>query len=124
MNLGRLVKMFHSRDEEFTSSRTRYPEIIDMKTGVMADGAIMARSARVIMDNGAYTSYDPNVSLTQSMLNGAVYHIPTYHYDNYTIYTNNPFESTFHNFGNPQFTFAAEYHTDIITKHLGIDTIK
>ena len=50
------MKMFHSRDEEFTSSRTRHPEIIYMKTGVKNDGTITARSARVILDNGAYTS--------------------------------------------------------------------
>ena len=46
MNLGRPVRMFHSREEEFTSSRTRHPEIIYMKTGVKADGTITARSAR------------------------------------------------------------------------------
>src|SRR6266581_1501911 len=108
MNLGRPVKMFHSRDEEFTSSRTRHPEIIDMKTGVMADGTITARSARVIMDNGAYTSYGPGVSLTQSMLGGAVYRIPAYRYDGDTVYTNNPFGGAFRGFGSPQFTFVAE----------------
>jgi CO/xanthine dehydrogenase Mo-binding subunit/aerobic-type carbon monoxide dehydrogenase small subunit (CoxS/CutS family) len=124
MNLGRPVKMFHSRDEEFTSSRTRHPEIIDMKTGVMADGTITARSARVIMDNGAYTSYGPGVSLTQSMLGGAVYRIPAYRYDGYTVYTNNPFGGAFRGFGSPQFTFAAECHTDMIAERLGIDAVE
>jgi putative selenate reductase molybdopterin-binding subunit len=124
MNLGRPVKMFHSRDEEFTSSRTRHPEIIYMKTGVKADGTITARSARVILDNGAYTSYGPGVSLTQSMLGGAVYRIPAYHYDGYTVYTNNPFGGAFRGFGSPQFTFAAECHTDMIAERLGMDAVE
>ncbi|MGH2967693.1 MAG: molybdopterin-dependent oxidoreductase [Solirubrobacteraceae bacterium] len=124
MDLGRPVKMFHSRDEEFTSSRTRHPEIIDMKTGVKADGTITARSARVILENGAYTSYGPGVSLTQSMLGGAVYRIPAYRYDGYTVYTNNPFGGAFRGFGSPQFTFAAECHTDMIAERLGIDAVE
>ncbi|MPZ87037.1 MAG: molybdopterin-dependent oxidoreductase [Nitriliruptorales bacterium] len=124
MNLGRPVKMFHSRDEEFTSSRTRHPEIISIKTGVTADGTITARSARVILDNGAYTSYGPGVSLTQSMLGGAVYRIPAYRYDGYTVYTNNPFGGAFRGFGSPQFTFAAECHTDMIAERLGMDPVE
>jgi putative selenate reductase molybdopterin-binding subunit len=124
MNLGRPVKMFHSRDEEFTSSRTRHPEIIDMKTGVKADGTITARSARVILDNGAYTSYGPGVSLTQSMLGGAVYRIPAYRYDGYTVYTNTPFGGAFRGFGSPQFTFAAECHTDMIAERMGMDPVE
>jgi putative selenate reductase molybdopterin-binding subunit len=124
MNLHRPVKMFHSRDEEFTSSRTRHPEIIDIKTGVKADGTITARSARVILDNGAYTSYGPGVSLTQSMLGGAVYRIPAYRYDGYTVYTNNPFGGAFRGFGSPQFTFAAECHTDMIAERLGMDAVE
>ena len=124
MNLGRPVKMFHSRDEEFTSSRTRHPEIIDIKTGVKNDGTITARSARVILDNGAYTSYGPGVSLTQSMLGGAVYRIPAYRYDGYTVYTNTPFGGAFRGFGSPQFTFAAECHTDMIAERLGMDAVE
>ena len=124
MNLGRPVKMFHSRDEEFMASRTRHPEIIYLKTGVKADGTITARQARVILDNGAYTSYGPGVSLTQSMLGGAVYRIPAYRYDGYTVYTNNPFGGAFRGFGSPQFTFAAECHTDMIAERLGMDAVE
>jgi CO/xanthine dehydrogenase Mo-binding subunit/aerobic-type carbon monoxide dehydrogenase small subunit (CoxS/CutS family) len=121
---GRPVKMFHSRDEEFTSSRTRHPEIIYLKTGVKRDGTITARQARVILDNGAYTSYGPGVSLTQSMLGGAVYRIPNYRYDGYTVYTNTPFGGAFRGFGSPQFTFAAEVHTDQIAERLGMDPVE
>ncbi len=124
MKLGRPVKMFHSRDEEFTSSRTRHPEILYMKTGLKQDGTITARQARVILNNGAYTSYGPGVSVTQSMLGGAVYKIPHYRYDGYTVYTNTPIGGAFRGFGSPQFTFAAEIHTDMIAERLGMDPVE
>ncbi|MEB3103596.1 molybdopterin-dependent oxidoreductase [Ferviditalea candida] len=121
---GRPVKMGHTRDEEFTSSRTRHKEIIYLKTGVKKDGTITARQARVILDNGAYTSYGPGVSLTQSMLGGAVYRIPNYRYDGYVVYTNTPIGGAFRGFGSPQFTFAAESQADMIAKRIGMDPLE
>ena len=121
---GRPVKMVHSRDEEFTSSRTRHKQILYIKTGVKKDGTITARQARVILDNGAYTSYGPGVSLTESMLGGALYRLPAYRYDGYTVYTNNPFGGAFRGFGSPQWTFAAESHTDMIAERLGMDPVE
>ncbi|HET9972554.1 MAG TPA: molybdopterin-dependent oxidoreductase [Streptosporangiaceae bacterium] len=121
---GRPVKMFHSRDEEFTSSRTRHPEVLYLKTGLKRDGTITARQARVILNNGAYTSYGPGVSVTQSMLGGAVYKIPHYRYDGYTVYTNTPIGGAFRGFGSPQFTFAAEIHTDMLAERLGMDPVE
>lgn len=120
---GRPVKMAHDRDEEFVSSRTRHKEIIYLKTGVKKDGTITARQATVILDNGAYTSYGPGVSLTQSMLGGAVYRIPHYQYDGYVVYTNTPIGGAFRGFGSPQFTFAAESQADMIAERLGMDPL-
>jgi CO/xanthine dehydrogenase Mo-binding subunit len=90
--------MVHSRDEEFTSSRTRHPQVLYIKTGVKKDGTITARQGRVVLDNGAYTSYGPGVSLTESMLGGALYRLPAYRYDGYVVYTNNPFGGAFRGF--------------------------
>lgn len=120
---GKPVKMAHDRDEEFIASRTRHKEIIYLKTGVKKDGRITARQARVIVDNGAYTSYGPGVSLTQSMLGGAVYKIPHYRYDGYVVYTNTPIGGAFRGFGSPQFTYAAESQADMIAARLGMDPL-
>lgn len=121
---GRPVKMGHDRDEEFIGSRTRHKEILYLKTGVTKDGKITARQARVIIDNGAYTSYGPGVSLTQSMLGGAVYNIPHYRYDGYVVYTNTPIGGAFRGFGSPQFTFAAESQADMIAERLHLDPLE
>jgi putative selenate reductase molybdopterin-binding subunit len=58
------------------------------------------------------------------MLGGAVYRIPNYRYDGYTVYTNGPFGGAFRGFGSPQFTFAAECHTDMIAERLGMDLVE
>lgn len=121
---GRPVKIGNDRDEEFIASRTRHKEIIYLKTGVTRDGRITARQARVIVDNGAYTSYGPGVSLTQSMLGGAVYNIPHYRYDGYVVYTNTAIGGAFRGFGSPQFTFAAESQADMIAERLGISPLE
>lgn len=121
---GRPVKMGHTRDEEFTSSRTRHKEIVYLKTGVRRDGTITARQARVILDNGAYTSYGPGVSLTQSMLGAAVYRTPHYRYDGYVAYTNTPMGGAFRGFGSPQFTFAVESQLDMIAERFGISPLE
>ena len=121
---GRPVKMVHSRDEEFISSRTRHPQVLYIKTGVKKDGTITARQGRVILDNGAYTSYGPGVSLTESMLGGALYRLPAYRYDGYVVYTNNPFGGAFRGFGSPQWTFAVESHTDMVAERLGMDPVE
>ncbi len=121
---GRPVKIFYTRDEEFIASRTRHPQITYMKTGVKKDMTITAKQVRAILDNGAYTSYGPGISLTQSMLGGAVYRMPNYRYDGYVVYTNQPFGGAFRGFGSPQFTFAAESQMDMIAERLGWDPVE
>ena len=55
------------------------------------------------------------------MLGGAVYKIPHYRYDGYTVYTKTLIGGAFRGYGSSQFTFAAEIHTDMIAERLGIN---
>ena len=48
------VKITLTRKEEFETTRTRHPIIIELKTGVKRDGTILAKQARNILDGGAY----------------------------------------------------------------------
>src|SRR5919201_3735115 len=54
---GRPVKCTFTRPEEFYSSTTRHPIIMDYKTGVTKDGKILARKIRLVLDGGAYCSW-------------------------------------------------------------------
>ena len=51
---GRPVLHESTREEEFTSSRSRHPMRIWMKTGIKADGTMTANEMKILSDTGAY----------------------------------------------------------------------
>ena len=51
---GRPVKITYKRDEDFLSSTPRRPAVIELKTGIMKDGTLVARQAQAYYGNGAY----------------------------------------------------------------------
>ena len=120
---GRPVKIVNTREEEFVTSRYRYRMVIYLKTGVKKDGTIVAREAKVITDNGAhnYQGYTITAGLCQKLT--FVYKIPHIRFDGYVVYTNNVYGGAFRGYGNPQITFAAESHIDMIAEKLGMDVL-
>ncbi|MBI2510157.1 MAG: molybdopterin-dependent oxidoreductase, partial [Betaproteobacteria bacterium] len=54
---GRPVKGVFSRLEEFTSSTTRHPIVMEYRSGVTREGRILARKVRLVLDGGAYCSW-------------------------------------------------------------------
>jgi CO/xanthine dehydrogenase Mo-binding subunit len=54
MKSRRPVKIVNTREEEFLSSRVRYPMKIWIKSGADKDGRLVAQEIKVITDNGAY----------------------------------------------------------------------
>jgi xanthine dehydrogenase molybdenum-binding subunit len=75
----------------------------------------------VITDNGAhnYQGYTITAGLCQKLT--FVYKIPHIKFDGYVVYTNNVYGGAFRGYGNPQITFAAESHIDMIAEKLGMD---
>lgn len=121
---GRPVKIINTRGEEFTTAKTRYPYIIDLRTGVTRDGKIMSREARIIVDNGAYTDKGSATLNFAASFFIALYEVPYVKYDGYLVYTNNQFGTAFRGFGNPQIHFAIESQMDIIAEKLGLDPME
>jgi 4-hydroxybenzoyl-CoA reductase alpha subunit len=118
---GRPVKIVNTREEEFVTSRYRYRMVFHLKTGVKKDGTITAREAKVITDNGAhnYQGYTITAGICQKLT--FVYKIPNIKFNGYVVYTNNAYGGAFRGYGNPQMTFAAESHMDMIAEKLGMD---
>ena len=50
----RPVRLELTREEEFVSSRTRHAQTITFRTGVTADGRLVAQDMHVVGDTGAY----------------------------------------------------------------------
>lgn len=116
------VKITYKRDEDFLSSTPRRPAVIELKTGVMKDGTLVARQARAYFGNGAYhiaTGYNFGEG-TAGRLTGP-YRIP--HVDLYacTVVTNQPPCGAYRAPGSPQIIFAVESQMDMIASRLGLD---
>jgi len=120
---GRPVKMVMGYTEELMAGCPRHPSVITLRTGVDAEGHIVARTARAIFDGGAYAAFKPrpNVDLHGGHQAGGVYRIPHFEAESVCVYTNSVPSGHARSPGEPQMIFAVESHTDMIAHELGID---
>ncbi len=122
----RPVKMVMTYHEELTAGDPRHSSVIRIKSGVKKDGTIVAREAEVIFNSGAYASFKPG---EVPNLGGAthvtgVYRIPNYSIRSYGVYTNGVPCGYYRAPGQPQAVFAAESHTDLLAKAVGMDPLE
>jgi 4-hydroxybenzoyl-CoA reductase alpha subunit len=118
---GRPVQIINTRDEQFTTGRTRYPMIIDIKTGVKKDGTILARQVRVVTDNGAYNSHGSAITMGIGTKCTYLWRVPNVKFEADVVFTNKVYGGGFRGYGNPQITFAIESQMDMIAERLGMD---
>jgi 4-hydroxybenzoyl-CoA reductase alpha subunit len=121
---GRPVRITFSREEEFISSPTRQPVICDIKSGAKNDGTLMAREVRMILDNGAYSSWGATTPLVMMQTISSLYRVPNVKYDVVVAYTNNPYSGAMRGYGNPQATFVVECSMDKLAHELGMDPLE
>lgn len=121
---GRPVRFVFSREEVLSMSGTRMGAYLTIKSGVMNDGTIIARSADVIWDNGPYSSKSPEVAYRGTTTSVGPYNIPNLSIHARLVYTNNHPSTSFRGFGTTQSAFACEMHMDMIAEALGIDPLE
>lgn len=118
---GRPVKLHNSRWESVRAGLKRHPMKITMKTGVDADGRLVAHRAYVIADKGPYST------LGAEVLNFATEHVVgPYRFkavdvDTVSAFTNNGMSGEFRGFGGNQAIFALEGQLDRLAALLGMD---
>ena len=115
------VKIILTRDEEMCTTRIRHPFIIYLKTGFQADGKLLARQIKVIVDNGAYNHYGPAIMGFSGMISSSLYNVANVKFEGNLVYTNKQYGGPYRGFGSPQVTFAIESHMDEAARQLGID---
>ncbi len=120
---GRPVKGVFSREDEFISSTTRHPFIMDYKTGVTNEGRIVARKVRIVCDGGAYCSWSETTLGKGAILSVGPYNIDNIEVEAYAVYTTKTTTGAMRGFGAPQVCFAYESHMDDIAGELGIDPL-
>ncbi len=119
---GRPVRVVFTREEVFKTI-TRSGCVVELKTGVRRDGAIVARRARLIWDTGAYAEKGPTVSLHGGSLAAGPYTIPHVEVESWTVFTNKPMSGAMRGYGLPQVAFAYESQMDMIAERLGMDPV-
>ena len=118
---GRPVKCTFTRPEEFISSTTRHPLIMDYKTGVSKEGKILARQIRIVLDGGAYCSWSETTLGKACILSAGPYRIDNLLAEAFVVYTNKTMTGAMRGFGAPQVCFAYESQMDDIATALNID---
>ena len=121
---GRPVKCTYTRPEEFISSTTRHPIVMDYKTGVTKEGRILARTIRLVLEGGAYCSWSETTLAKACILSPGPYDIENIHAEAFVVYTNKTMTGAMRGFGAPQVCFAYESHMDDIAKALDIDPLE
>ena len=104
----RPVRLEFTRPEEFTSSRSRHPQTLHIKTGVRQDGTIVANELRVLANTGAYGAHAMTVQSCTGSKTLPLYRCPNLRFVADVAYTNLPVAGAFRGYGGPQGYFALE----------------
>ncbi|MBO0713783.1 MAG: xanthine dehydrogenase family protein [Acidimicrobiales bacterium] len=120
---GHPVKMVLRRDEEFVTV-TKHPATVRIKTGVSAEGDLLARQVTAYYNTGAYADVGPTVARNAGCALAGPYRIPNVAIDSYCVWTNLVPAGAFRGLGVPQGAFAYESQMDIIARGLGVDPVE
>ena len=119
---GRPVRVVFTRHDEFVApDKVNHPIVIDLKTGVTRNGEMTARSARIILDTGAYASDAPSIAEIATMMAAGPYDIPNLEITAHTVYTNKTPAGSVRAPSGPQVAWAVEQHTDEVGRRVGLN---
>jgi putative selenate reductase molybdopterin-binding subunit len=119
----RPVRMEYTRTQEFTSSRSRHPEIMRYKVGVK-DGKVTAVELYLIGDTGAYGSHGLTVNMVGGFKGLTLYNPPNARFVCDVVYTNTPPSGAFRGYGAMQCQFGIEVLMAEIAEKLGMDEVE
>lgn len=120
---GRPVRFEYSRELEFTSSRSRHPQTLTYRAGVMNDGTLNALDLHIVENTGAYGTHGLTVCSVSGMRGLATYRCPNMRFLGEVVYTNIPIPGAYRGYGAPQAEFALECLMDEIALDMKIDPI-
>lgn len=118
---GKPVKVIYDRGEDMAATTKRHPSLVRHRTGVTADGHLLAQDIEVVMDGGAYVTLSP-VVLSRGIIHAAgPYACDHVRIDGRAMFTNAVPFGAFRGFGAPQTHFANERHMDRVAARLNLD---
>src|SRR4029079_5785677 len=121
----RPVRLVFPRREEFVAPDDRREgQVLELETGVMKDGTIVARRARVVLDNGAYAADAPFFSQLAAMMAVGPYRVPNVWVDAHLSYTNTTPSGSVRAPTAPQSCWALELHMAAVDEAIGLDPVE
>ncbi len=122
---GRLVKLELSREETFFATRVRHAIKFHLTSYVRPDGRIVARSAQLYSNQGAYASHGHSIcSKAMSGFKQLYNDEKAKKVEGYTVFTNMPISGAMRGYGIPQAMFAVESHADDTARALNMDPME
>ncbi|BAY07518.1 molybdopterin-dependent oxidoreductase [Calothrix sp. NIES-2098] len=124
LRTGKPIQWEFTRKEEFTATNSRHAMKIQIKTGVKADGTIVAQDMKVIGNTGAYGNHGQTVVFLSGYIPLGLYRCPNKRFQGYAVYTNTMPAGAFRGYGATQGTFIMESQIDEIAQKLNIDPVE
>jgi putative selenate reductase molybdopterin-binding subunit len=118
----RPVRMEYSRRQEFTSSRSRHPNLMRYRIGI-TDGKVVAADLYLIGDTGAYGTHGLTVQMVGGFKGLTLYNTPNSRFVCDVVYTNTPPAGAFRGYGAMQCQFGIEVLMEEIAEGLGLDVV-
>ncbi len=120
---GRPVRMEYSRVQEFTSSRSRHPQVMRYKIGVTDDMEVVATELYLIGDTCAYGTHGLTVQMVGGQKGLTLYNAPYSKFVCDVVYTNKPTPGAFRGYGAMQCFFGIETLMSEIAGRMGWDVV-
>lgn len=117
---GRPVRYCTTTEEVFLTS-SQHAAVLRYRTGVKADGTLVARSAETLLDAGAYSDLSPLVAEKAGYRAAGAYRWQHLESVCRAVTTTTVPAGAFRGFGGAQATWAGERQLDLIAERLGID---
>ncbi len=120
---GRPVRMEYTRKQEFTSSRSRHPNLIRYRIGV-TENKVVAADLYLIGDTGAYGAHGLTVQMVGGLKGLTLYNPPNARFVSDVVYTNKPPTGAFRGYGAMQCQYGIEVLMEEIAVKLGLDVVE
>ena len=120
---GHPVRFEYSREQEFTSARSRHPQTLTYRAGMMNDGTLHALDLHIVENTGAYGTHGLTVCSVSGLRGLATYRCQNLRFNAEVVYTNLPTPGAFRGYGAPQALFALESLMEEIAVEMGFEPV-
>ncbi len=119
--LGRPVKFYYDREEEFLLGTFRTNQFHTTRIATDKDGILLAREMQMTVDNGAYSDYGPAVGAITAHMGGSLYNFKAYRHHANVVFTNTTYGGAMRGIGNAGYSFGTEVAMDHHAREIGMD---